>query len=51
MPAKSEKQRAAMGMALKARRRKIPASRLRGAAKRIFSGKMTNKQIREFAKK
>ena len=49
MPAKSEKQRKAAGMALSAKRRKTPKSKLKGAAKQMYES-MTAKQLREFAK-
>lgn len=49
MPAKSGRQRRAAGMALAARRGKIPMSKLKGAAKSM--AKMSEQDLRDFAKK
>jgi len=48
MPAKSKVQQKAAGMALAAKRRQIPPSRLRGAAREMYES-MTIKQLEEFA--
>ena len=50
MPATSEKQRKAMGVALAAKRGKIPASKLKGPSKQMVSS-MSEGQLRDFAKK
>lgn len=49
MPAKSKKQRLAAGVALAAKRGKIPMSKLKGAAKQMV--KMPEQDLRDFAKK
>ena len=48
MPAESERQRRAAGMALSAKQGKIPVSKLKGAAREMYNS-MTIKQLREFA--
>ena len=50
MPSESHKQRRAAGMALAAKRGKIPVSRLTGAAKQMYKS-MTEEQLEEFARK
>ena len=50
MPAESESQRRAAGMALAAKRGDIPVSELKGAAKQMFQS-MSKSQLRDFAKK
>ena len=50
MPAVSEAQRKAAGMALAAKRGEISKKRLQGAAKDMFES-MTASQLRDFAKK
>jgi len=47
-PAVSEAQQAAAGMALSAKRGKIPVSKLKGAAKRMYMN-MTEAELEEFA--
>lgn len=49
MPPKSERQRRAAAMALAAKRKKIPASKLKGAAKQMM--KMSEEDLRKYAKK
>lgn len=49
MPAKSGRQRRAAGMALAAKRGKIPMSKLKGAAKSM--SKMSEQDLSDFAKK
>jgi hypothetical protein len=49
MPAKSSKQRKAAGVALAAKRGKIPMSKLKGPAKAM--AKMSEQDLRDFAKK
>jgi len=49
VPAKSSRQMKAAGMALAAKRGKIPASKLKGAAKSM--AKMSESDLRDFAKK
>lgn len=48
MPAKSESQQRAAGMALAAKRGEISPSKLKGAAKQMYYS-MTAKQLEEFA--
>ncbi len=48
MPAKSKSQQKGAGMALAAKRGKIPMRKLKGAAKQM-AGSMTEKQLEEFA--
>jgi hypothetical protein len=48
MPAKSKSQQRAAGMALAAKRREIPESRLKGPA-RSMEESMTEKQLEELA--
>jgi transposase-like protein len=48
MPAKSRAQQKAMAMALAAKRRKIPVSKLKGAAKQMYKS-MSVRQLEEFA--
>jgi hypothetical protein len=50
MPAKSEKQRKAAGMALAAKRGKISPRRLVGAAKQMYLD-MTEAQLEDFARR
>ena len=50
MPAVSEEQRKAAGVALAAKRGEIPVSELKGAAKSMYNS-MTIAQLRDFAKK
>lgn len=50
MPAKTEAQRKAAGMALAAKRGEIPQSKLRGPSLRMFQG-MKVAQLRDFATK
>ena len=50
MPAFSEKQRRAAGIAYAAKKGDIPASKLKGASKSMAEG-MTKKQLRDFSKK
>jgi len=50
MPAKSEKQRRAAGMALAAKRGKVSPRRLLGAAKQMYLD-MTEAQLEDFARK
>jgi len=50
MPAKSEAQQKAAGMALAAKRGEIPASQLKGAAKDMFNT-MTIEELKDYAKK
>ena len=49
MPAKSERQRKAMGVALAAKRGKMPKNKLKGPAKKMV--KMSEEDLRDFAKK
>lgn len=49
MSAKSGRQRRAAGMALAAKRGKIPMRRLRGVAKQM--AKMSEQDLRDFARK
>lgn len=49
MPAKSEDQRKAAGVALAAKRGKTSPTRLKGAAKSMYEG-MSEEQLRHFAK-
>lgn len=49
MPAESEKQRKAAGVALAARRGQAPKSSLKGASRSMSS--MTEKQLRDYASK
>jgi len=48
MPAESKSQQRAAGMALAAKRREIPVSRLKGAAKDMYDS-MTTAQLEEYA--
>ncbi len=48
MPAESKSQQRAAGMALAAKRREIPVSRLKGAAKDMYDS-MTIAQLEEYA--
>ena len=50
MPAKSERQRRAAGLALAAKRGKVSPRQLTGAALEMFKS-MTEAQLEEFAKK
>jgi len=50
MPAKSKHQQRAFAMALAARRGEIPVNRLGGAARQLYYTKLTNEQLRDFAK-
>ena len=50
MPAKSSAQRKAAGMALAAKRKEIPTSKLKGAAKDMYKS-MSAKQLKDFARK
>jgi hypothetical protein len=50
MPSKSEYQRRAAGMALRAKRGIVSPRRLKGPAKDMYDS-MTDKQLSEFAKK
>lgn len=50
MPATSDKQRRAAGMALAAKKGEIPKSKLKGAAKDMCES-MTKKQLTDFAEK
>lgn len=50
MPAKSKSQQRLFGMALAARRGEIKKSDLPDTAKDIVNSKITDKQIRDFAK-
>lgn len=50
MPAVSEEQQRAAGMALAAKRGEIPVSDLKGAAKDMYNS-MTEAQLRELARK
>ena len=50
MPAESEKQRKAAGVALAARRGEVPMSKLKGPAKQMAKS-MTIKELRDFARK
>ena len=50
MPAVSEEQQRAAGMALAAKRGEIPVSDLKGAAKDMYNS-MTEEQLRELASK
>ena len=50
MPAKSEKQRRAAGMALAAKRGKVSPHKLVGAAKQMYLD-MTEAQLEDFAEK
>ena len=50
MPAKSEEQRKAAGMALAAKQGKIPVERLQGSAKVMYEN-LTEEQLADFAKK
>lgn len=50
MPAESEAQRKAAGMALAAKRGEIALSRLTGAARQMFDS-MTEVQLADFARK
>lgn len=49
MPAKTEDQRRAAGMALAAKRGEIPKSKLKGAAKSMMS--MSQKELKKMASK
>jgi len=49
MPAKSRAQQKAAGLALAAKRGKVPKTKLRGAAKSMFG--MTEKQLKDYASK
>ncbi len=49
MPAKSSRQRKAAGVALAAKRGKIPLSKLKGPAKAM--AKMSEQDLRDFASK
>jgi hypothetical protein len=49
MPAKSISQQRAMGIALSAKRGKIPVSKLRGAAQKMYDN-MSEKQLKDYAK-
>ena len=49
MPAVSQAQQKAAGMALAAKRGKIPVSRLKGAAKRMYEN-MTEEELEKYAK-
>lgn len=48
MPAKSKVQQQAAGVALAAKRKEIPVSKLRGSAKSMYQS-MTAAELREFA--
>lgn len=48
MPARSKVQQRAAGLALAAKRKEIPVSRLRGSALSMYKS-MTAKQLEEFA--
>jgi len=48
MPAKSKVQQRAAGMALAAKRGKVPVSRLKGSALQMYKS-MTAKQLEDFA--
>ena len=48
MPAKSKVQQKAAGMALAAKRGKVPVSRLKGSALQMYKS-MTAKQLEDFA--
>ena len=50
MPAESEAQRRAAGLALAAKRGEVPVNQLRGAAKSMHDS-MNEKQLRDFARK
>ncbi|KKN29858.1 hypothetical protein LCGC14_0839870 [marine sediment metagenome] len=50
MPAQSEEQQRAAGMALAAKRGEIPVSDLKGAARDMYNS-MTEEQLRELASK
>ncbi len=50
MPAVSEAQRRAAGLALSAKRGEVPVQHLKGAAKQMHAS-MSEKQLRDFAKK
>ena len=50
MPAVSEAQRRAAGLALSAKRGDVAVSQLRGAAKQMHAS-MSEKQLRDFARK
>jgi len=50
MPAKSKSQQRAFAMALAARRGEIPVNRLKGSARQLYYTKLTNEQLRDFAK-
>ena len=50
MPAESQEQQRAAGMALAAKRGEIPVSDLKGAAKDMYNS-MTEEQLRELASK
>lgn len=50
MPSKNEKQRAAAGAALAAKRGEKPVSELYGASKQMYES-MSEKQLREYASK
>lgn len=48
MPAQSKAQQAAAGIALAARKRKVPVSRLQGAAKDMYES-MSEEELRKIA--
>jgi len=50
MPAESESQRRAAGIALAAKRGDIPPGQLQGASKSMFDS-MSERQLRDFARK
>jgi len=50
MPAESEEQRRAAGMALAAKRGQIPVEQLQGAAKQMYDS-MSEAQLVDYAKK